>query len=91
MYLEQRLARWEQRQETLIAAMHEMLGGLEAMRGQLAEIAAWLQQPASDNLPDLIRAMIAAGDATLEQLDRLDQRIEVLPQIVAQAVMANRP
>jgi hypothetical protein len=73
MDLEARLARWEQRQENMIASMHGILDGLEAMRGLLAEVVAWLQQPPSDELPDLIRAMIAASDATHEHLSRLDE------------------
>jgi hypothetical protein len=86
MDLEARLARWEQRQENMIASMHGILDGLEAMRGLLAEVVAWLQQPPSDELPDLIRAMIAASDATHEHLSRLDDRIEALPAKVARAV-----
>jgi hypothetical protein len=86
MDLEARLARWEQRQENMIASMHGILDGLEAMRGQLAEVVAWLQQPPSDELPDLIRAMIAASDATHEHLSRLDERIASLPEKVARAV-----
>jgi uncharacterized coiled-coil protein SlyX len=86
MDLEARLARWEQRQETMIASLHDILGGLDAMRGQLAELVAWLQQPPSDELPDLIRAMIAASDATHEQLSRLDERMQSLPEKVARAM-----
>lgn len=86
MDLEARIARWEQRQENMIASMHGILDGLDAMRGQLAEVVAWLQQPPSDDLPDLIRAMIAASDATHEHLSRLDERIEALPEKVARAV-----
>jgi uncharacterized coiled-coil protein SlyX len=86
MDLEARLARWEQRQENMIASLHDILAGLEAMRAQLAEVVAWLQQPPSDELPDLIRAMIAASDATHEHLSRLDERIESLPEKVARAV-----
>lgn len=90
MDLEARLAHWEQRQENMIACLHQMLDGLEAMRGQLAELAAWLQQPPSDDLPELIRAMIAASDASLAYLARVDQRIEALPEAVVRAVTPER-
>jgi hypothetical protein len=88
MDLEERHDHWERRQEDMIAAMHGMMDGLDAMRGQLAEIVAWLRQPPSDELPDLIRAMIAAADAVQEQLARLGVRIDALPEKVAQAVGA---
>lgn len=90
MDLEARLDHWEQRQENMIACLHQMLDGLEAMRGQLAELAAWLQQPPSDDLPELIRAMIAASDASLAYLARVDQRIEALPEAVVRAVTPER-
>jgi hypothetical protein len=51
---------------------------------------AWLQQPPSDDLPELIRAPIAANDATQAQLARLETRVEALPAAVAQAVAADR-
>ena len=86
MDLEARLARWEQRQENMIAGLHGILDGLEAMRGQLAEVVAWLQQPPSDELPALIQAMIATSEATLAQLARLDDRMAALPENVARAV-----
>jgi hypothetical protein len=89
MDLEARLDHWERRQENLVACLHQMLDGLEAMRGQLAEIVAWLQQPPSDDLPDLIRALIAASDATLVQLSRLDDRLSALPEEVARAVRSS--
>ena len=90
MDLEARLDHWERRQEDLIAAMHAILDGLDAMRGQLGEVVAWLQQPPSDDLPELIRALIAANDVTQAQLARLETRVEALPTAVAQAVAADR-
>jgi hypothetical protein len=89
MELADRLGHWERRQEDLIAAMHAMMDGLDAMRGQLGEIVAWLQQPPpSDELPELIRAMIATNDAIEARLSRLEERIDALPEAVAQAVVA---
>ena len=90
MDLEARLDHWERRQENIIACLHQMLDGLEAMRGQLAELMAWLQQPPSDDLPELIRAMIAASDATQDYLVRIDQRIDALPEAVARALIVER-
>jgi hypothetical protein len=90
MDLEARLDHWERRQEDLIAAVHAILDGLDAMRGQLGEIVAWLQQPPSDDLPELIRALTAAADATQDSLARLEARIDALPAAIAQAVAASR-
>src|ERR1700733_5970367 len=90
MDLEARLDHWERRQEDLIATLHAILDGVDAMRGQLGEVVAWLQQPPSDDLPELIRALIAANDATQAQLARLETRVEALPAAVAQAVAADR-
>ena len=88
MDLESRLDHWEQRQENLIACLHDILNGLDVMRGQLAEVVAWLQQPPSDDLPELIRAMVATNDAIVARLSQFDDRLDALPAKVAQAVVA---
>jgi hypothetical protein len=90
MDLEARLAHWERRQEELIATLHAILDGLDATRGQLGEIVAWLRQPPSDDLPELLRALVAANDAAQAELAQLTARIDALPAAVAQAVAAGR-
>jgi hypothetical protein len=66
---EERLDRWERRQEDMIATVGDMVDVLEIVAGGVAELKAWLQQPPSTALPDLIRALAAS-------LDRLDGQVK---------------
>jgi hypothetical protein len=68
--IEERLDRWERRQEDLIATLSDLTDVVEIISTSVAELKAWLMQPppASD-LPDLIRALNGA-------LDRLGDRVE---------------
>jgi hypothetical protein len=50
--LEERIARWEQRQELIILSMNRMVDTMEVIRDMIGELAAWLKQPASSDLPD---------------------------------------
>jgi hypothetical protein len=79
MPVEERLIKLEMRQEALIAAMQGLLAIQTDIRDMMAELSAWLRQPASTELADLIRALIASTD-----LLRAD--IAALPAAVARAV-----
>lgn len=68
------------RQEALIASMQGLLAIQTDIRDMIAELSAWLRQPASTDLPDLIRALI-----TSTNMLRTD--IEALPAAVARAVV----
>ena len=66
--------------EALIASMQGLLAIQTDIRDMIAELSAWLRQPASTDLPDLIRALI-----TSTNMLRTD--IEALPAAVARAVV----
>ena len=80
MAVEERLIKLEMRQEALIASMQGLLAIQTDIRDMIAELAAWLRQPASTDLPDLIRALI-----TSTNMLRTD--IAALPAAVARAVV----
>ena len=80
MAVEERLIKLEMRQEALIASMQGLLAIQTDIRDMIAELSAWLRQPASTDLPDLIRALI-----TSTNMLRTD--IEALPAAVARAVV----
>ena len=80
MAVEERLIKLEMRQEALIASMQGLLAIQTDIRDMIAELSAWLRQPASTDLPDLIRALI-----TWTNMLRTD--IEALPAAVARAVV----
>ena len=78
--VEERLIKLEMRQEALIASMRGLLDIQTDIRDMIAELSAWLRQPASTDLPDLIRALI-----TSTNMLRTD--IAALPAAVARAVV----
>jgi hypothetical protein len=80
MAVEERLIKLEMRQEALIASMQGLLDIQTDIRDMIAELSAWLRQPASTDLPDLIRALI-----TSTNMLRTD--IAALPAAVARAVV----
>jgi uncharacterized membrane protein YccC len=84
--LEDRLTRWEQRQEALITAMNGLTDVMETTRAMLAELAAWLQQPPSNDLPDLIGALTAAFERLTDEVQNQGQQLAELPAMLARAV-----
>jgi hypothetical protein len=80
MAVEERLIKLEMRQEALIASMQGLLAIQTDIRDMMAELSAWLRQPASTDLPDLIRALVASTNM-------LRTDIEALPAAVARAVV----
>jgi hypothetical protein len=80
MAVEERLIKLEMRQEALIASMQGLLAIQTDIRDMIAELSAWLRQPASTDLPDLIRALI-----TSTNMLRTD--IAALPAAVVRAVV----
>ena len=65
---EERIARWEQRQEVIILSMNRMVDTMEVIRDMIGELAAWLKQPTSSDLPDLLRALIVRSESLSEQV-----------------------
>jgi hypothetical protein len=93
MTLEDRLTRWEQRQEAIIASIHGLTDVMETNQATLAELMTWLQSPPSSDLPDAMKAF-ATGLSALqdlavrhgEEIQRFGRRLDDLPAQVARAV-----
>ena len=83
---EERIARWEQRQELIILSMNRMVDTMEVIRDMIGELAAWLKQPASSDLPDLLRALIVRSESLSEQVVQIGGKIDALPTAIVRAV-----
>lgn len=83
---EERITRWEQRQELIIASMQGMLDTLEVIRDTIAELASWLKEPPSSDLPDLIKALILRADTISDQIVQIGAKVDALPTALAETV-----
>ena len=83
---EERITRWEQRQELIIASMQGMLDTLEVIRDTIAELASWLKEPPSSDLPDLIKALIQRADTISDQIVQIGAKVDALPAALAETV-----
>jgi hypothetical protein len=88
---EERITRWEQRQELIIASMQGMLDTLEIIRDTIAELASWLKEPPSSDLSDLIRALIVRSDTISDQIVQIGGKLDALPAALAQTVHGGHP
>jgi hypothetical protein len=91
--VEDRLARMEVRQEALIGAIGGLTDVMEQTRAMVAELATWLKQPPSNDLPDLIRHMTAALENNTDAIVTIGRLVNALPAELAQVVQgtASRP
>lgn len=85
-----RLQRIEMRQEAVIQAINGLTGVMEDNKAILLEMQAWLQEPPSSDLPDLL-AQVAATLADLNAaIAQHGQQIEALPERLVAALRAAR-
>jgi ABC-type transporter Mla subunit MlaD len=70
--LEDRMTRWEQRQEALISAIGDLTDVVTMVRDVVADIKADLEKPASSDLPDALRTMANAIDSLGDLVRRQD-------------------
>ena len=84
--IEERLAKLEERQEALVAAIGELGEIMIQTRSMVAELAAWLQQPPSSDLPEFLTRMAGAVEtntdavrATGDSVLDLGQKVNILP------------
>jgi hypothetical protein len=89
--LEERIDRYERRQEQIVQGMNVIAGTLEAQTGMLRELAAWLKQPPSSDLPDLLKALIVRTDTVSEIAVQLGAKMDALPEALARAVSGELP
>jgi hypothetical protein len=83
---EERLAHWEQRQEVIIASMNRMVDTMEVIRDMIGELAAWLKQPASNDHPDLLKALVLRSETLSEEIVQIGGKIDALPAVIVRAV-----
>jgi hypothetical protein len=83
---EERIARWEQRQELIIASMNRLVDTMEVMRDMIGELATWLKQPASNDLPDALKALIVRSETVSDQIVQIGGKIDALPAAIKRAV-----
>ena len=83
MTIEDRIDKLAIRQEALIAAIHGLADVVETMRDMQAELMAWIQQPPSTDLADLLQGLTAAVHDNSTFIDELARRIEALPEQLA--------
>jgi hypothetical protein len=67
------------RQEALVASMHALTDVMKQTRDMVAELAVWLQQPPSNDLPDLLKAMSLAVQANTEAIVTLVKCVDAMP------------
>jgi len=83
MTIEDRIDKLAMRQEALIAAIHGLADVVETMRDMQAELMAWIQQPPSTDLADLLQGLVAAVHDNRTVIGELVRRIEALPEQLA--------
>ncbi len=74
MTADERLAKIETRQEHMISAIHGLCDVMEQSRDLITELMAWLQEPPSTDLPDALRALVAAIEAQGHLIEKLAVR-----------------
>ena len=75
---DERIARWEQRQEVVIASMNRMVDTMEVIRDMIGELAAWLKQPASSDLSDLLKEFIVRSETISDQIVQIGGKMELV-------------
>lgn len=83
---EERIAHWEQRQEVIIASMNRMVDTMEVIRDMISELAAWLKQPASNDLPDLLKALVLRSETLSEEIVQIGGKMDALPAAIVRAM-----
>jgi hypothetical protein len=90
---EERLDRWERRQEDLIAAISSLADICALTNATVTQIAALLMQPPKSDLADLIKGLTVALQGLQDQtrahsalIVGLGQRLGEMPAEVARAV-----
>lgn len=84
--MEDRMARYERRQEEIIQAINGQTDAMETQTATIRELISWLTKPASSDLPDLIKALIARTETVSNQAVQLGAKMDALPEAVVRAV-----
>lgn len=79
MTLEERMDRWEVRQEAVIASVSGLADVVETTNAMLGELMMWLQQPPSSDLPEALQALVKV-------VETMTSRVNAIPAEVARAL-----
>jgi hypothetical protein len=80
MTTEEKIDKLAMRQEALVASIHGLADVVETMRDMQAELIAWIQQPPSTDLPDLLKGLTAAVQGNSSVIAELVRRIDALSE-----------
>ena len=80
MSSQERLARLEAGQETLVAAIEGLVDVVEMVRDIQAELLSWIQQPPPTDLPDLLRELTVSIQQHSELILGLSHNIQRLSE-----------
>ena len=84
--LDERITRWERRQEVIIASLEGMVDTMTTIRDMIAELDAWLKEPPSNDLSDLLRVLIATNQTISSQVDEIGGKMDALQATVVHAL-----
>jgi hypothetical protein len=84
--LDERITRWEQRQEVIIASLEGVVVTMTTIREMIAELGAWLKEPPSRDLSDLLRVLIATNQAISSQVDEVGGKMDALRATVVRSL-----
>jgi hypothetical protein len=84
--LDERITQWERRQEVIIASLEGVVVTMTAIREMIVELGAWLREPPSSDLSDLLRVLIATNQAISSQVDEIDDKMDALRATVVRSL-----
>ena len=84
--LDERITRWERRQEVIIASLEGMVDTMTTIRTMIAELGTWLKEPPSSDLSDLLRVLIATNQNISSQVDEIGGKMDALQATVVHAL-----
>jgi hypothetical protein len=84
--LDERITRWEQRQEVIIASLEGVVDTMTTIRDMIAELGAWLKEPPSNDLSDLLRVLIATNQTISSQVDEIGGKMDALPATIVRSL-----
>ena len=84
--LDERITQWERRQEVIIASLEGVVVTMTTIREMIAELGAWLKEPPSRDLSDLLRVLIATNQAISSQVDEVGGKMDALRATVVRSL-----
>jgi hypothetical protein len=86
MTIEARMDRWERRQELMISTIGDLATIMGSTHDLVVELMAWLKEPPSSDIPELISGLLDALKDFQESIDAQREQIAALAATLAQMV-----